>query len=76
MLPNLGMWAWMLSNPGGDQERVVGAFLELHHDRFAINHDRPSGIDEVVEQVTRFRISGSFNLSRIEEQLRNMGTGK
>jgi hypothetical protein len=31
----------------------VGTLLELHRNRFCVNHDRPRGVDEIVEQVTR-----------------------
>ena len=39
--------------PGGDQQRIVGALLEPHHDLLVRDLDLRRGVDEVAEQMPR-----------------------
>src|SRR5258708_40347689 len=43
-----------LVEAGGQQQRVVGAFLKADGDRALVNHNRRGGGDEIAKQMARF----------------------
>src|SRR5437764_15056063 len=51
LAPQPGDGDGCLVEPGGYQQRVVSALLELHHDLRLGDRDLGRGIDEVAEQV-------------------------
>ena len=46
-----------LVETGGNEQRVVSTFLELHADRLVVDRDQSGGVDEVLEQVPIRRTS-------------------